>query len=89
MENLDDSLKWFKSIPMWLRVVVVILVSALVVIFSATSCGASRSTVRVYNRADSTTTTISVSNGDGGSTTVNVEPKINVDSTKIFSSNGN
>lgn len=89
MENLDDRLKWFKSIPMWLRVVVVILVSALVVIFSATSCGASRSTVRVYNRADSTTTTISVSNGDGGSTTVNVEPKINVDSTKIFSSNGN
>lgn len=85
MEYLNKFWTWFKSIlPVWLRVVVVVLVAALVVIFSLTSCGASRSTVRVYNRADSTTTTISVSNGDGGSTTVNVEPKINVDSTKIL-----
>lgn len=89
MENLDDRWKWFKSVPVWLRVVVVILISALVVIFSATSCGASKSTVRVYNRADSTTTTISVSNGDGGSTTVNVSPNLQIDSTKIFSPNGN
>lgn len=55
-----------------------------VYLFFASSCGASRSTVRVYNRADSTTTTVSVSNGDGGSTTVNVEPKIHLDSTKIL-----
>lgn len=48
------------------------------------SCGASKSTVRVYNRADSTTTTVSVSNGDGGSTTVNVTPSIQIDSTKIM-----
>lgn len=57
-----------------------------VYLFFTSSCGASRSTVRVYNRADSTTTTISVSNGDGGSTTVNVQPQLemNVDSTKIL-----
>lgn len=85
MEYLNKFWTWFKSIiPVWLRFVVAILVAVLVLIFSLTSCGASKSTVRVYNRADSTTTTISVSNGDGGSTTVNVEPKINVDSTKIF-----
>lgn len=85
MEYLNKFWTWFKSIlPVWLRVVVAILVAALVVILSMTSCGASKSTVRVYNRADSTTTTISVSNGDGGSTTVNVEPKINIDSTKIL-----
>lgn len=80
----NEKWTWLKSLPLWLRIIVVILISAIVVIFSATSCGASKSTVRVYNRADSTTTTISVSNGDGGSTTVNVEPKINVDSTKIL-----
>lgn len=85
MEYLKKFWAWFKSIlPVSLRIVVVVLVAALVVIFSLTSCGASKSTVRVYNRADSTTTTVSVSNGDGGSTTVNVEPKINVDSTKIL-----
>lgn len=53
-------------------------------IFLFSSCGASKSTVRVYNRADSTQTTISVSNGDGGSTTVHVAPQIQIDSTKIL-----
>lgn len=64
--------------------VIAMIILFIVFMFFSTSCGASRSTVRVYNRADSTTTTISVSNGDGGSTTVNVEPKINIDSTKIL-----
>lgn len=53
-------------------------------LFFSSSCGASRSTVRVYNRADSTETTISVSNGDGGSTSVTVSPQIKIDSTKFF-----
>lgn len=85
-ESLKKLLSWVITKPVWVKVlsVIVIMILTIMVLFSATSCGASKSTVRVYNRADSTTTTISVSNGDGGSTTVNVEPKINVDSTKIF-----
>lgn len=85
-DSIKKLLSWVITKPVWVKVlsVIVIMFLAIMVLFSATSCGASKSTVRVYNRADSTTTTISVSNGDGGSTTVNVEPKINVDSTKFF-----
>lgn len=50
----------------------------MIVLFFSTSCGASRSTIRVRNNADSTQTTISVSNGDGGSTTVHVAPQISL-----------
>lgn len=60
------------------------MIVIVVILFFSTSCGASKSTVRVYNRADSTETTISVSNGDGGSTSVTVSPKIQIDSTKLF-----
>lgn len=63
---------------------IAMIIALIVVLFFSTACGASKSTVRVYNRADSTQTTISVSNGDGGSTTVHVAPQIQIDSTKIL-----
>lgn len=86
MENLSNFFQRISKLPLIGKIltVICIVIALIVVVFFTASCGASRSTVRVYNRADSTTTTISVSNGDGGSTTVNVEPKINVDSTKIL-----
>ena len=47
------------------------------------SCGSARTVARVYNRAESTTTTISVSGNQGGSTSVTVTPNTTVDlSTK-------
>lgn len=45
-----------------------------------TSCGASRTSVKVRNNADGTTTTIDVKNGDGGATEVKVAPKVQLDS---------
>ena len=85
METLNKFFAWIKSIgPIWLRALLLVLFAAILFIMTFTSCGASKSTVRVYNRADSTTTTVSVSNGDGGSTTVNVTPSIQIDSTKIM-----
>lgn len=88
METIKKLFSWISSLPKIGRVLSLIgLVIFLVVyLFFTSSCGASRSTVRVYNRADSTTTTISVSNGDGGSTTVNVQPQLDVkvDSTNIL-----
>ena len=86
MENLKKLFSWISSLPKIGKIISILalLLFLVVYIFFTSSCGASRSTVRVYNRADSTTTTISVSNGDGGSTTVNVSPTIEVDSTKIF-----
>ena len=44
------------------------------------SCGASRTSVKVRNNADGTTTTIDVKNGDGGATEVKVAPKVQLDS---------
>lgn len=64
--------------------VIIAMLALITFLFFSSSCGASRSTVRVFNRADSTETTISVSNGDGGSTSVTVSPQIKIDSTKIF-----
>lgn len=88
MDNLKKLFSWISNLPKIGKIISVLaLVLFLVVyLFFTSACGASRSTVRVYNRADSTTTTISVSNGDGGSTTVNVQPQLemNVDSTKIL-----
>lgn len=59
-----------------------ILFFALCLVFA--SCGSPRSTVRVVNKAQGVQTTVSTSVGQGGSTTVTVSPKVEVDSTKIL-----
>lgn len=88
MEKISNLIQWISKLPKTGKIlsILAIVIFLVVYLFFTTSCGASRSTVRVYNRADSTTTTISVSNGDGGSTTVNVQPQLDVklDSTKIL-----
>ena len=43
------------------------------------SCGSARTVARVYNRAESTTTTITVSGNQGGSTSVQVTPNVSLD----------
>lgn len=54
------------------------------VAFLAVSCGSPKSTVRVVNKAEGVQTTVSTSVGQGGSTTVTVQPSIQVDSTNIL-----
>lgn len=41
------------------------------------SCGSPRTAIRVTNKADGTDTRITVSQGDGGSTSVTVNPSLN------------
>lgn len=41
------------------------------------SCGSPKTTIRVTNKADGTDTRINVTQGDGGSTSVTVNPSIN------------
>lgn len=41
------------------------------------SCGSPRTAIRVTNKADGTDTKISVTQGDGGSTSVTVNPSVN------------
>lgn len=48
-----------------------------VLLFVALSCGAPRTSIRVTNKADGTDTKISVTQGDGGSTSVTVNPSVN------------
>lgn len=57
-----------------------LLLSLSVVCSLLVSCGTSRTSVKVRNNADGTTTTIDVKNGDGGATEVKVAPKVQLDS---------
>lgn len=41
------------------------------------ACGSPRTAIRVTNKADGTDTRITVSQGDGGSTSVTVNPSVN------------
>lgn len=62
------------------------VLSFLLAVALMASCGSPRSTVRVVNKAEGVTTTVSTNVGAGGSTTVSVTPSLNVqvDSTKIL-----
>lgn len=63
------------------KVLLFVLFAALVA-----ACGSPRSTVKVVNKAEGVTTTVSTNVGAGGSTTVSVTPSIDVavDSTNIL-----
>ena len=88
MEQLKNLLLKLKSLPMIGKVISVIiaLLALIIFLFFSTSCGASKSTVKVFNRAESTTTSVSMTNGNGGSTSVTVSPDVTVrvDSSKLF-----
>lgn len=47
------------------------------VVFMLGACGSPRTAIRVTNKADGTDTRITVSQGDGGSTSVTVNPSVN------------
>ena len=53
------------------------LFSLLLVSLVVAMCGSPRTAIRVTNKADGTDTRITVSQGDGGSTSVTVNPSIN------------
>ena len=49
----------------------------LLALMALMSCGSPRTTIRVSNKADGTDTRINVTQGDGGSTSVTVNPSVN------------
>lgn len=67
---------WIKSLPVWLRAVVLVLVSAFLLIFSV-SCGPA---VRVSARTTTDSVTISISQNivDSTGVSVSVNPNINI-----------
>lgn len=62
------------------------VLSFFLVVSLMAGCGSPRSTVRVVNKAEGVTTTVSTNVGAGGSTAVSVTPSIDVkvDSTNIL-----
>lgn len=61
-----------RKFPMLFRVAI-----STIILCSLTSCGSPRTAIRVTNRADGTDTKIHVSQGDGGSTSVSINPALN------------
>lgn len=88
MEKFKNLIQWISNLPLIGKVlsVICIIIAFIVMIFFASSCGASRSTVRIHNRAEGTTTSVSMTNGNGGSTSVTVSPDVtvSVDSSRLF-----
>lgn len=65
-----------KTPALRIAAIIAILCISSILLFS---CGSARTVARVYNRAEGTTTTISVSGNEGGSTSVTVTPSTSVD----------
>lgn len=70
---------WFKSLPIWLRIVIGFLFAALAVFSSLAVSGCGTTRAVVTNRADQTTTTIKISTNN--STSVEASPDIDLSVT--------
>ena len=72
MENIKKFFSWLKGQALWLRIVLMILLSAAVVILSCASCGTTRAVV--HNGAHGTSTEIKITTANP--TTVTASPNV-------------
>lgn len=74
MENVKKLISWLKTLPIWMRAIVLLALSvlALFATMSLSACGTTKVVVR--NGADSTSTQVSVSTNNP--TTVDTRPKV-------------
>lgn len=77
METISKIFKWLQTLPIWLRAVVLVLISALVLIFSMSfvSCGTTRAVV--HNGANGTSTEIKITTNNPTSVTASPNVKFN------------
>lgn len=77
--NLTKLWSWLKTLPVWLRCVVLALLSALAIIasMSMSACGATKATVT--NRAQGTVTEIKITTNNP--TSVQTTPNVNLEYT--------
>lgn len=47
----DERKKWFKSLPTWLKIVVIVLAAAIIAVYSLTSCGNTKVLIRNADRS--------------------------------------
>lgn len=79
MENTQKFMLWLKTLPVWLRAIVLALVAALVLIasMSLSACGTTRAVVR--NGADGTSTEIRITTNNP--TSVTASPNVSFKSS--------
>lgn len=78
--DTNSFFKWLKTLPVWLRAIVLVLVSALVLIasMSLSACGTTRATVK--NGAAGTTTEIRITTNNP--TSVQTTPNVSLTNPK-------
>lgn len=81
MDN-NKFFSWLKTLPVWLRAVVLFLIAALVLIasMSLSACGTPKTvaTVQNVNPNSTVTVTMSVSNSTTPSTSIDATPSVNL-----------
>lgn len=77
-ESFKKLLSWLITQPVWVRIlsVIVIMILSIMVLFSASSCGVTRATIR--NNADSTTTSITITTNNPTSVTTTPDVDLNL-----------
>lgn len=79
METFNKFFEWLKTLPVWLRAVALILIAALMLVFTLSSCGVTRASV--LNRAEGTSTEIKITTSNP--TTVTATPNVNLDTNGL------
>lgn len=78
MQNFSKLIEWLKTIPVWLRSVVLLLVAALLLCLSLVSCGTLNRTIITTQGNDSVQVTTEVSKRDSSSVQINVNPTLHL-----------
>lgn len=80
MELSTKFWSWFKTLPIWLRAVVLVLVASLALIMSLSfvSCGTPKTVATVQNVNPNSTVTVSMSVSNSTTNTTDVPPTINL-----------
>lgn len=80
--DTNKFFSWLKTLPVWLRALVLLLVSALILIasMSLSACGTPKTvaTVQNVNPNSTVTVTMSVSNSTTSSTSTDATPCVNI-----------
>lgn len=81
MENLKKLLQWLKTFPIWIRAVLLLLITAFLLLLSLNSCGSTTKAV-VSNPKDSTVTKITITTNNPSEFNINPDTDLEVKPNK-------
>lgn len=78
MDNIKPFISWLKTLPLWLRAIALLAISAIVLIasMSLSACGTTRAVV--HNGAHGTSTEIKITTNNPTSVDVSPNIKLNI-----------